>query len=111
VVKIISGVAAITLSILSFVFSSLTVIFLITMLTFAIMLVGLSRIVVGYNEKEKATWVRWSNIIGGGIAFFFGFLAAIFSGLGFLTLRLMLSVVFIVLGLVRIAAASKGELT
>lgn len=109
--KILSGVIAIVLSILSFIFTTLTVVFLITMLTFAIMLIGLSRIIVGYGEKEKPTWLRWGNILGGGIAFFFGFFSAIFQGLGFFTLRLMLSCVFIVLGLIRIAAASKGELT
>ncbi|MBY8998775.1 MAG: DUF308 domain-containing protein [Candidatus Thorarchaeota archaeon] len=110
VMKIASGIGAIVLSLLSFVFSSLTVTFLITLLTFAIMLVGLSRIVVGYGEKESSTWLRWTNIIGGGVVFFFGFFAAIFSGLGFFTLRLMLSCVFIVLGLIRIAAASKSEM-
>jgi hypothetical protein len=109
--KIVSGIGAISLSVLSFVFSSLTITFLITMLTFAIMLVGLSRIMVGYNEKSRPTWARWANILGGGIAFFFGFFAAIFSGLGFFTLRLMLSCAFIALGIVRIATASKGELT
>ena len=111
VMKILSGIGAILLSVLSFVFSSLTITFLITMLTFAIMLVGLSRIVVGYNEKSRSTWARWANILGGGIAFFFGFFAAIFSGLGFFTLRLMISCAFMVLGIVRIAAASKVELT
>ena len=110
-VKMLSGAAAIFLSIASFIFSTLTIVFLITLLTFAIMIVGLSRIVVGYSEKERPTWLRWGNILGGGIAFFFGFVAAIFSDLGFYALRLMLSCVFIVLGLIRIAAASKGELT
>ena len=109
--KIISGIGAIGLSLLSFVFSSLTVTFLITLLTFAIILAGLSRIVVGYGEKSSSTWMRWTNILGGGIVFFFGFFAAIFSGLGFFTLRLALSLVFIVLGIVRIVAASKGEIT
>ncbi|MGD9397013.1 MAG: DUF308 domain-containing protein [Candidatus Thorarchaeota archaeon] len=110
-IKTLSGVLAIVLSLLSFVFGTLTVAFLITLLTFAIMIVGLSRIVVGYSEKENPVWLRWSNILGGGTAFFFGFFAAVYSDLGFFTLRSMLSVVFVVLGLIRIAAASKGELT
>lgn len=74
------------------------------------MLVGLSRIIVGYNEKSRPTWVRGGNILGGGLAFFFGFFTAIFPGLGFFTLRLILSCVFVVLGLVRIATASQGEI-
>nr|KXH71740.1 MAG: hypothetical protein AM325_02580 [Candidatus Thorarchaeota archaeon SMTZ1-45] len=109
--KILSGIGAIVLSILSFIFSSLTIVALISLLTFAIMILGISRIVVGYNEKTLSAWVRWMNILGGGIVFFFGFFAAILSGLGFFTLRLLISCAFMVLGLIRIAAASKGELT
>ncbi|MFW9962673.1 MAG: DUF308 domain-containing protein [Candidatus Sifarchaeia archaeon] len=109
--KIFSGIAAIVLSVLSFLFSDLTVVFLISLLTFAIMLLGLSRIIVGYNEKTLSTWMRWMNILGGGLVFFFGLFAAIFSGIGFFTLRLIIACSFIVLGLIRILAGSKGELT
>ena len=109
--KIISGVAAIALSLLSFVFSTLTVVVLITILTFAIMILGLSRIVVGYSERTLPSWMRLLNILGGGIVFFFGFFTAIFSDMGFFTLRIVIACVFIILGIVRIAAASKGELT
>lgn len=108
--KLVSGAAAIALSLLSFIFSSLTVVFLVTMLTFAIMLVGLSRIVVGYGEKSLSGWVRLLNIVGGGIVFFFGFFTAIFSDIGFEILRIVLAGVFIALGIIRIASASKGEL-
>ena len=81
--KIISGLGAILLSVLSFMFSSLTVLFLITILTFAIMLAGLSRIVMGYSEKSLPGWIRILNILGGGIVFFFGFFSAIFTDMGF----------------------------
>jgi uncharacterized membrane protein HdeD (DUF308 family) len=109
--KIVSGIGAIALALLSFVFSSLTVTFLITMLTFAVMLLGLSRIVVGYGEKTLPGWMKVLNIVGGGFVFFFGFFAAIFSDMGFFTLRIVLASVFIALGIIRIAAASKGEMT
>jgi uncharacterized membrane protein HdeD (DUF308 family) len=107
--KAISGFGAILLSISAIVFSELAITVLITLLTFGIMLVGLSRIVVGYGEKSLPLWTRSAYTIGGGIVFFIGFFAAIFSGLGFFILRLMLSTVFFVLGIIRIAAASKGE--
>ena len=109
--KIVSGIGAIALSILSFVFSSLTVTFLITLLTFAIMIVGLSRMVVGNGEKTMPGLMRLLNIVGGGIVFFFGLFAAIFSDMGFFTLRIILACVFIALGVIRIAGASKGEVT
>ena len=108
--KIVSGLGAILLSLLSFVYSSLTVLFLITILTFVIMLAGLSRIVVGYGEKSLPGWIRILNIVGGGIVFFFGFFAAIFTDMGFEILRIVLACTFIALGVIRIAAASKGEL-
>ena len=111
VLKILSGIVAIALSLLSFVFSSLTVLVLITILSFAIMLIGGSRIIVGQSEKGLPAWIRIMNIAGGGIVFLFGLFSAIFTDLGFFNLRLMLATVFVVLGLIRISAASKGEMT
>ena len=107
--KTISGVAAIVLAVLAIVFPALTVTFLLTLLTFAIMLVGLSRMIVGYSEKGLPSWMRMLYIAGGGVAFLFGFFASIFSGLGLFTLRLMLSGVFFILGIIRLVAGIKGE--
>ncbi len=109
--KIISGLSAIGLSLMAVALSNLAIVFLVGLLTFAIMLVGLSRIVVGYGEESMSSWMKITNIVGGGVVFLFGLIAAIFTDLGFLTLRLMISGVFFVLGLIRIAAASKGELS
>lgn len=108
--KIISGLVAILLSAVAIVFRDLAITFLVTMLTFAIMLVGLSRMVVGYSEKSISYWLRALYVAGGGLVFLFGFFAAVFSGLGFVTLRLVLGAVFLILGSVRIIGAAKGEL-
>ena len=109
--KVLSGLGAIILSVVALLFSDLAIVFLVGLLAFAIMLAGMSRIVVGYGEDSMPSWLKLVNIVGGGIVFLFGFIAAIITDLGFFTLRVMISGVFFVLGFVRIAAASRGELS
>jgi len=109
--KVVSGLGAVVLALLAILFSDLAIVFLLGLLTFAIMLMGLSRIVVGYGEESMPSWLKLTNIVGGGFVFLFGLIAAIFTDLGFFALRMVISGVFFVLGLVRIAAASKGELS
>ncbi len=104
------GVAAILLSMGVILFPDLAVTFLVTLVTFAIMLMGLSRIIVGQIEKELASWARGLYIVGGAITFGFGFLAAVFPGLGFFTLILLLSAAMITVGIIRIVSGITGEL-
>lgn len=104
------GLAATLISFGVVIFPDLAITFLVTMVTFAIMLMGMSRIIVGYLEKELATWARALYIVGGAIAFGFGFLAALFPGLGFYTLILLLSAAMITVGVIRIVSGVTGEL-
>lgn len=104
------GVAATIISIGVLLFPDLAITFLVTMITFAIMLMGLSRIIVGQIEKELAPWARALYIVGGAIAFCFGFLAAVFPGLGFFTLILLLSAAMMTVGIIRIVSGVTGEL-
>ncbi|MFX0055296.1 MAG: DUF308 domain-containing protein [Promethearchaeota archaeon] len=104
------GVAAVLISVGVVLFPGLAITFLVTMMTFAIMLMGMSRVIVGYLERELATWARALYMIGGAIAFGFGFLAALFPGLGFYTLILLISAAMITVGVIRIASGITGEL-
>jgi len=110
IIKGVVGVAAILISMGVVLFPDLTITFLVTMVTFAIMLMGMSRIIVGHLEKELATWARALYMIGGAIAFCFGFLAAVFPGLGFYTLILLISAAMITVGVIRIVSGITGEL-
>jgi len=109
-VKVVSGIGAIALALAAILFSSLTVTVLITLLTFAIMLVGIARIVIGYKETGLKSGMRIANIAGGGLVFLFGFVAAIFPSLGLYTLKILLAITFLVLGSLRIASGASGEL-
>ena len=104
------GVAATLLAMGVILFPDLAITFLVTLVTFAIMLMGLSRIIVGQIEKELASWARALYMVGGAIAFAFGFLAAVFPGLGFYTLVLLLSAAMITVGVIRIVSGITGEL-
>ncbi|MHA2380214.1 MAG: DUF308 domain-containing protein [Candidatus Thorarchaeota archaeon] len=108
--KGIVGVAVILLSMAAVLFPDLTVTFLVTMMTFAIMLMGMSRVIVGYVEVELAKWARVLYIAGGVVIFGFGFLAALFPGVGFLTLVLLLSAAMMTVGIIRIVSGVTGEL-
>ncbi len=104
------GIAVILLSMAAVLFPDLTVTFLVSMMTIAIMLMGISRIVVGYVESELANWARILYIAGGVVVFCFGFLAALFPGVGFFTLVLLLSAAMITVGIIRIVSGLTGEL-
>jgi uncharacterized membrane protein HdeD (DUF308 family) len=104
------GVAATLISFGVVLFPDLAITFLVTMVTFAIMLMGMSRIIVGYLEKELATWARSLYMIGGAIAFGFGFVAAVFPGLGFYTSILLVSAAMITVGVIRIVSGITGEM-
>jgi len=75
-----------------------------------LMLVGIARIIVGYMETGLKSEMRIANIVGGGLAFLFGFAAAIFPSLGLYTLKLLLAITFLVLGSLRVASGASGEL-
>ncbi|MFX1264803.1 MAG: HdeD family acid-resistance protein [Promethearchaeota archaeon] len=104
------GIAVILLSMAAVLFRDLTVTFIVTMMAFAIMLVGLSRIIVGYVESELAKWARVLYVVGGIVIFCFGFLAALFPGVGFYTLVLLLSAAMMTVGIIRIVGGITGEL-
>jgi uncharacterized membrane protein HdeD (DUF308 family) len=109
-VKAISGIGAIALALAAILFSSLTVTFLITLLTFGIMLVGISRVIIGYKETDLKSGMRIANFVGGCLVFLFGFISAIFPSIGLYTLKLLLAITFLVLGSLRIASGASGEL-
>ncbi|MFW9944569.1 MAG: DUF308 domain-containing protein [Candidatus Sifarchaeia archaeon] len=110
ITKGVVGLAVILLSMVAVLFPDLTVIFLVTMMTYAIMLMGLSRIIVGYVESELAKWARALHIAGGVVIFCFGLLAALFPGVGFYTLVLLLSAAMMTVGIIRIVSGVTGEL-
>jgi len=108
--KGIVGLAVILLSMAAVLFPDLTVAFLVSMMTFAVMLMGMSRIIVGYIESELANWARVLYVIGGVVVFGFGFLAAVFPVVGFYTLVLLLSAAMITVATIRIVSGVTGEL-
>jgi uncharacterized membrane protein HdeD (DUF308 family) len=104
------GIAVVLLSMAAVLFPDLTITFLVTMMTFAVMLVGMSRIIVGYVESELAKWARALYIVGGVVIFCFGFLAALFPTVGFYTLVLLLSAAMMTVGIIRVVSGITGEL-
>ena len=104
------GIISIVLSMAVVLFPDLAITFVVTLITFGIMFTGISRLIVGYMEKELATWARALYIVGGIITFGFGFIAAVFPSLGFFTLILLLSAAMITLGVIRIVSGITGEL-
>ena len=109
-IKIGTGLLVIVLAIAAFLFSEFTMSVLITFLTFGIMFLGMARLVVGYAERDMRQGTRIFYVVGGGIVFFFGFIAAIFPALGLYTLKLILAVTFLILGSLRVAAGVSGEI-
>ena len=109
-IKIVTGLFAIILAISALLFSELAMSVLVTLLTFGIMLLGMARLVVGYTEKGIKQGTRIIYVVGGGIVFFFGFIAAIFPSLGLYTLKMILAITFLILGSLRVAAGVSGEI-
>jgi len=109
-IKIVSGLSAIFLAFAALYFSELTMSVLITLLTFGIMFLGMARLAVGFAEKDMRTVTRIVYVVGGGTVFFFGFIAAIYPSLGLFTLKMILSVTFLILGSLRVAAGVSGEI-
>lgn len=109
-IKIVTGISAIVLALGALFFNALAMSVLITLLTFGIMLLGMARLVVGYTEKDIKSGTRMLYIVGGGIVFIFGLIAAIFPSLGLFTLKIILAVTFLILGSLRVAAGISGEM-
>ncbi|TFG26657.1 hypothetical protein EU527_19485 [Candidatus Thorarchaeota archaeon] len=109
-IKIVTGLIAIVLATAALYFTELAITVLITLLTFGIMFLGLARIAVGYLEEDIKKGTRIFFIVGGGIVFIFGFIAAIFPSLGLYTLKIILAVTFLILGSIRITSGATGEL-
>ncbi|MFX0108070.1 MAG: DUF308 domain-containing protein [Candidatus Hodarchaeota archaeon] len=110
ITKGVLGLGAALLSMAVVIFPELTISFIVALVTFAIILAGISRLVIGYTEKELAPWARGLYVLGGGFTFSFGFIAAIVPGLGFLTLVLLLAAAMMTLGIIRIISGITGEI-
>lgn len=110
VIKILLGIGIIGLSVGVILFPALAITTLIILVALALMMSGMSRMVVGYMEKELAAWARGMYIVAGLVTFSIGFIAGIFPTFGFLILSLMISLAIIFLGVVRILSGISGEL-
>jgi uncharacterized membrane protein HdeD (DUF308 family) len=108
--KILSGLGAILLSAVVFLFPDLAISFLIMFIGLAMMVIGMSRVVVGLKEEDLDQLTRMSYIMGGGIVFVLAFGASIFVDLGFFMLTIFFSGALVTLGILRVASGISGKL-
>ena len=108
--KLLFGLLIIGLSALVILLPTLALSVLILLVALSLMMSGMSRLVIGYMEKELAMWARGLYIIVGLVAFCVGFIAGVFPNFGYEILVLLISATLIFMGAVRITSGVTGEL-
>jgi len=102
------GLVGIVISILALIYPDRTIQFLIYIISFALLLNGVARFVVGSLAKAFPKWVRGLFIAIGLVTIGLSVVVFVYSELGFLALVLMLSVTFMFNGLARIVQGIIG---
>ena len=108
--KLILGLAIIGIGIIVLLLPAIAISTLTLLLAVGIMAAGISRIIVGYLEKDLVNWARGLYILVGILVFVLGFIAGVFPIFGFFVLTVMISTAFIALGFVRIISGITGEI-
>jgi uncharacterized membrane protein HdeD (DUF308 family) len=99
----ITGIAAIALSFIDFIFFSLSPNLLIYYPAFAMLLVGISRLVLGFLIVEVSLYIRMLQILAGILTINLAAFVFIFSNTDFSTILILLVISFIANGLVRLS--------
>ncbi len=104
-INIIFGVVIIILAIIVWIFSDLAILTLITIISFALAILGLARIINGGTDKELSNWVKLMKVITGTIFIIVAIVTIILHltdpTLTIETLILILASALLILGLAR----------
>jgi hypothetical protein len=98
----ITGLAAIIISLVDFIFLSLTPEFLIIYPAIAMLLVGSSRIVLGVLVRDVPIWIQMLQVLAGILTLNLAAFVFIFPNAGFSALMVLLVISLIANGLVRL---------
>lgn len=99
---LINGFAAIAIVIIDFTFISLPPDYLVLYPTIAMLLIGSSRLVLGYFISEIPFWIRMLQALAGILTINLAVLVFVFPGVAFEGIILLLVIAFIANGLVRL---------
>ena len=102
------GIVAIALGIVTLLYADLTTQLLIYLLSFALLLNGVSRLVIGGFVKAFPKWLRGFFAVVGVLTIILAVVVFVYSEFGFLALVLMLSFTFMFNGVARIIQGITG---
>jgi len=102
------GFVAVVLGILALVYTDLTIQLLIYIISFALLLNGVARLVIGSYVKAFPKWVRGFFVIVGLLTIVLSVVVFVSTEFGFLALVLMLSFTFMFNGIARIVQGLSG---
>ena len=102
------GIIAIVLGITAIVYTDFTIQLLIYIISFALLLNGVARLLIGGLAKVFPKWLRGFFVVVGLLTIGLSLVVFVFSELGFLALILMLSVTFMINGIARIVQGIIG---
>jgi len=102
------GIVAIALGIIAIVYTDLTTQLLIYILSFALLLNGVARLVIGGFTKAFPKWLRGFFAVVGILTIILAAIVFVYSDFGFLALILLLSFTFMFNGIARIIQGITG---
>lgn len=105
---LITGFAAIAISLVDFIFFSLSPDLLIYYPALAMLLVGFSRLVLGFLLGDVPLWIRMLQILAGILTINLAAFVFIFSNIEFSAMIILLVISFIANGLVRLIVSRTG---
>ena len=103
---LITGIAAIVIALVDFIFISLPPDYLVLYPTLAMLLVGSSRLVLGFFVAEITLWIRMLQVMAGFLTVNLAAFVFIFPGITFQGVIILLVITFMANGLVRLIVGS-----
>ena len=103
---LITGIAAIVIALVDFIFISLSPDYLVLYPTLAMLLVGSSRLVLGFFVAEITLWIRMLQVMAGFLTVNLAAFVFIFPGITFQGVIILLVITFMANGLVRLIVGS-----
>ncbi len=110
ILNIVSGLFAVVLALVEILIPNLSIITLIEMIAAGLLILGFARILFGYYETDLVQWARIFHIIAGVIMIILSFIVELFPSLGYFSLIIFLSIVFVINGMARLIGGLTGEL-
>ncbi len=103
-----AGILALILAVVALLYPQLATQMLIYLLSFALMLNGIARVVIGGFAKVFPSWLRGLLVVIGLLTIVLSVVVVISPAFGFLTLVFMLSIAFLLNGIARIVSGITG---